>query len=252
MGFVPSGVMSVVRMIVTGGQGPGSYYYPIMIQFVFVFPIIYFTIRDYNSAGFVFFGVLNCIYEIIQTCYELNEEAYRLLLFRYIMLISFGVYLYRNRNKKMRLFIQILAIVIGTCYIVANQYYHWQLAFVPYWGGTCFVAGMFLLPCAYILLRIKMSSRVFETIGKASFNIYLTQMVFFYFYYSIDTSMLGICIYNDFIRFIVCVAINMLIGILFYIVEKPITHYVTRLLESGIKQIKVDSIKMVIDEILLK
>lgn len=251
-GFVPGGIMSLIRVIAAGGQGPGSYYYPIMIQFIFVFPVIYFCIKEYNSLGFIFCLILNCVYEVIKTCYELNEDTYRLLLFRYIMLISYGAFLYRNRDKQMRLIIYVPFCIIGICYIVANQYFRWELAFVPYWGGTCFVAGMFLLPLAYMLLSIKMSSHVLETVGKASFNIYLTQMVFFYFYYSIDISALGIYIKNDFIRFLICLAINILVGTLFYIIERPVTSNLIRLIERGINRIKPDSIKRTIDEILLK
>ena len=34
-----------INGLFTGGWGPGSYYYPIMLQFVFIFPIIYFIIQ---------------------------------------------------------------------------------------------------------------------------------------------------------------------------------------------------------------
>ena len=32
----------------TGGFGYGSYYYPIMIQFIFVFPIVYFIVKGWS------------------------------------------------------------------------------------------------------------------------------------------------------------------------------------------------------------
>lgn len=35
----------------SGGFGPGSYYYPIMMQFVFIFPLIYFAIKRYDRGG---------------------------------------------------------------------------------------------------------------------------------------------------------------------------------------------------------
>ena len=38
-------LVSAVITFIDGGRGPGSYYYPIMIQLIFIFPLIYFSIR---------------------------------------------------------------------------------------------------------------------------------------------------------------------------------------------------------------
>lgn len=42
--FQPS-VAGLIKFYINGGAGPGSYYFPVMLQFVFLFPGIYFAVR---------------------------------------------------------------------------------------------------------------------------------------------------------------------------------------------------------------
>lgn len=42
--------------ILTGGIGPGSYYYPLTIQFIFVFPAIYRVVKNNQTFGLVVMG----------------------------------------------------------------------------------------------------------------------------------------------------------------------------------------------------
>ena len=37
-------IQSVFKAFIAGGQGPGSYYTPVLVQFVFIFPLIYFIV----------------------------------------------------------------------------------------------------------------------------------------------------------------------------------------------------------------
>lgn len=76
-------IKSVVSTFLAGGSGPGSYYYPIMFQFVFVFPIIFFIIRKHDYRGVIICLIVNGVYELLKWAYGMNEECYRLLLFRY-------------------------------------------------------------------------------------------------------------------------------------------------------------------------
>lgn len=76
-----------------GGLGAGSYYYPIMIQFIFLFPIIYFIVRRYLFKGLLICLGMNAVYELLHWAYGMPEECYRLVAFRYIFVIAFGVFL---------------------------------------------------------------------------------------------------------------------------------------------------------------
>ena len=41
--------ISILYIFLRGADGPGSYYYPILIQFIFLFPIIFFIIKNWIS-----------------------------------------------------------------------------------------------------------------------------------------------------------------------------------------------------------
>lgn len=49
--FVPESKSLILKWILSGGTGPGSYYYPCMIQLIFYFPLIYFGIKKYKMGG---------------------------------------------------------------------------------------------------------------------------------------------------------------------------------------------------------
>ena len=84
----------------SGGYGPGSYYVPVMVQFVFLFPLIEKIVYRYRFAGVVFFGGCNLLYEILQRLYGMGESCYRLLIFRYLLLIAYGCWLAVDRQIK--------------------------------------------------------------------------------------------------------------------------------------------------------
>lgn len=44
-------LVSLFLIFLNGGWGAGSYYYPVMIQFTFVIPVVYFLIRKYDWGG---------------------------------------------------------------------------------------------------------------------------------------------------------------------------------------------------------
>ncbi len=49
----PLGLKELVRAFLSGGYGPGGYYYPIMLQFVFFYPLIHFIIRKHEFRGWI-------------------------------------------------------------------------------------------------------------------------------------------------------------------------------------------------------
>ena len=112
---------SWINIFLQGGIGPGSYYYPVMLQMIFVFPIIYLIIKKYTKSGLLlcFFG--NFAYEILKTSYEMNEEYYRMLIFRYIFLIAYGCFLALEKGKVKKQGMMLLGIT-GTFYIYLSCY----------------------------------------------------------------------------------------------------------------------------------
>ena len=247
-GWLPQGILSVFKITVTGGLGPGNYYYPIMVQFIFTFPIIYFIVKRYNTFGFILCILINVLYEIVQTGYGLNEETYRLLLFRYVMLIAFGVYFYLNKGRKFNPAFTIAFLFIGISYIVANKYLGWQPKSIPYWQGTSYLAAMFIIPIVNILLKKDFKFKPIELLGRASFEIFLTQMV----YYTFGASLINKIIESDLIRFTISIVANLIFGTIFYLVEDPITRKVAKAVGAKVNELNVDGIESKLDAVAFK
>ena len=91
--------LSSLHLLFVGGKGPGSYYIPLMIQLIFVFPLIFWIMRQGALKGLIIVGITNLVYEIMVHSYGMGHGCYRLLIFRYLLMIAFGCYLYINRDK---------------------------------------------------------------------------------------------------------------------------------------------------------
>lgn len=68
-------LLVTAKWFLIGGKGPGSYYYPILIQLIFLLPIIYFIVRKFGFKGVVLCGLINGAYEVLQYAYGMNEEC---------------------------------------------------------------------------------------------------------------------------------------------------------------------------------
>lgn len=220
--------VSIYGIIVTaidGGSGPGSYYYPIMIQFIFTFPLVYFIVKKLDFAGVILCFLINGGYEVIQRSYGVSEGNYRLLLFRYIFLMSFGCYLYIGKTKPKK-WVAIISMIIGAGWLVAYQYLKYQPRVIIYWSGTCLLAALWITPIAWLLLRSTRLSKIkckpLELCGKASYNIFLTQMVF----YISGIHAIYAYVESRAIQLVLCLVINVTVGIVFYLIENKITGHI--------------------------
>lgn len=83
----------------TGGNGPGGYYIPLMFQLTFLFPLIYFLIHERDSKGLKALFWINAVLELMKTVYGMNLECYRLLIIRYIFALGCGCYLAIGKKK---------------------------------------------------------------------------------------------------------------------------------------------------------
>ena len=153
----------------------------------------------------------------------MNESCYRLLIFRYTMLIAFGCYLAIKRNiynNHFRLYISFS--LAGIVYIILFKYLGYAPVITNYWTGTSFFASLYILPVSDALLnRYPLKCTPLEVIGKASYNIFLVQMVYYvragYLYQIISSRILQI---------IMNIAICLFAGIIFYKIETPVSRFI--------------------------
>lgn len=195
-----------------GGKGPGSYYYPVMIQFIFYFPVIYFIVKKYAEKGFVSCLAINFVYELLQRAYGMNEECYRMLVFRYTFVIAFGCYL---ASSEKNINIKLLGIFegVGLVYIIVFKYIGITPPITRYWTGTSYLASMFIVPITYFLIKkTKLSFKPLDILGKASFDVFLMQMVFYSFFAGIVYGVVE----HSLIRIVGSLVICCIGGIVFY------------------------------------
>ena len=166
----------------TGGWGAGSYYYPILLQFMFFFPIIFFLILRYDLIGLGICLLMNIAYEIVHWLIQMPPSVYRLLLFRYTLLIAFGCYILIGK-RKFKWAERIISLILGAFFIWLFNYTSYQPVILCNWTTTSFPTAFFVLPIALWLIQLFLPKNAFSSLiallGRASYNIFLTQMVYF-------------------------------------------------------------------------
>lgn len=234
------GIISAIKYFVigflNGGSGQGVYYYPIMIQFIFVFPVIYFVMKSKKGTkGIIICFVINLIYEVLKTAYGMNAECYRLLIFRYIFAIAAGAYMRIYGFPKIKT--SIISLAIGLIYIWVIKYTPYESVFLTYWQGTSLLSIFYIAPIIGCLIKHFSASdmqkmKLLRFMGKASYNIFLTQMV----YYLFDTIIAKYIAY-DLVHVLFNVVVCVAVGLLFYKIEQPITKklilFTSRKLNGG-------------------
>lgn len=208
-----------IALFLQGGNGPGSYYYPAMIQIMFLFPIIYVLVKKYNWKGVLIVAFATFFFEVLKFPYMENEGQYRLLLFRYFMLIAFGSYFAMNKmNRK-----HWILLFVGFCFIILFRYTNYSPKIFKWWTGTSMFPVVFIIPIFGFLVEKNIKFAPLEIVGKASYNIFLTQMVYFCYLYGKIKEILSNVYLNALASIVICV----IIGIVFYEIENRITKKIT-------------------------
>ncbi len=230
------------HLFLEGGLGPGSYYTPVLIQIVFVYFPLLLILNEYlkniivNSKkrdilSLVITIILEIIYEIIinyvgKDYNEFIQEFYRMSAFRYLPFLQLGIILYYNKKEILNKIKRILPFsIVGGYYVYLTLYkdatiypfYYWKPVVLP----TLFYALFFIL----IVMKYFNGSeknfleKVIVTIGRASYHIFLFQMV----YFGILKLRLLVTWYSYIIHILIC----LIIGTIFYYVESKVIRVVS-------------------------
>lgn len=221
------GTKDIILQFTKGGYGPGCYYFPFMIQFVLLFPLIYLIIKNWDFKGLVFCGVANIIYEIIKLSFDLSYTAYRLLLFRYIFAIALGCF-FAVGKFKIKKWMGILSFIVGVSYLYVMCYTDYEPIVFKWWYKTSIFAVLFIAPIIYLLItKCTIGFKPLALLGKASYNIFFAQMVIFYI--SENISLAGDGTYGVPVGIkpmLMTYALCIVVGLIFYAIETPITKFV--------------------------
>ena len=171
--------MGVLLEAVPRRMGSGSYYYPVLVQLVFLFPCIYYTVEKYGTKGLLLCGAANILFEIVKLAWGISEDTYRMLVLRYIFVLAMGCWLYIKREQRVPKIVLILCALIGGAYIAAIDYFGYVPLVFNYWSITCMISAMFAVPAVYVCLKGSLRCRPLEKIGAMSYSVFLTQMAYF-------------------------------------------------------------------------
>lgn len=170
----------LLKNFIVGGIGKyGTYYYPVLIQLVFIVPLLYYLVKKWHY-GIVVCFLLNLAYEIGKHAIDLSRADYRLLAFRYMFAIAVGCYLcvYPQKRTKWK---WIVMFFIGAFYIWLISYTDYKPVLFNRWYTTSMMTVFYIAPI-YILgqnLLKNMRCRWIEELGKASYHIFLVQIIYY-------------------------------------------------------------------------
>lgn len=222
-------ILGAVKIFVCGGYGPGSYYFPIMLQTVVIIPIVWKVIKKYRTVGIIgCFGV-NVFFEIGKTIVNMSPAVYRLCVLRYLFILAYGVYLYYRKDSEWRLGYWIVG-GIGAAYIALFQYTAAEPLITNQWTTTSVFGVFFIIPIMKCLMKPnRLKNRLLEELGKASYNILLVQIIWYwagvqYLYEVIPTTAF---------RLIVNIIVCCFMGVIFYKIESPITRRIVGKLRAN-------------------
>lgn len=138
-------------------------------------------------------------------------------MFRYTSLIALGIYLALYPNKSIKTGIRFVLFLIGIVFTIATSYVGYSPKIIIYWTSTCFISTFLIWDFCFRYFKMKNPIRFksLEIVGKASYHIFLVQMVFYAYgvglVYSVVPGVTAQLLVNMFI----CV----IFGLVFYRVE---------------------------------
>lgn len=182
----------LATFVISGGYGPGSYYFWIYIQtaiiLVWIWPYVKKLSRSQLTWSFLIFSI-GC--EILFSIIDLPDFVYRLLAIRYLFLIPLAlVWIDKGvelNAKNVLLSIASIAAVFLLKYSKHNlEPMFYQTAWVTHrWICYYYLPTMFTYILWYIFNQLMKSDRIaiaVKVIAKCSYEIYLFQMMVFVFF----------------------------------------------------------------------
>lgn len=177
-----------LRIFLLGAYGPGSYYVPVMLQLLVIFPIIYFLVEKNAKLGIALAGAANLLFEVGVKVFEMDKYYYRLSIGRYLLLIAFGCYLYLHPEHRVKRYQMWTMFLVGLAYIIAVFGFDKDLILFGYWKTTAMPVAFYIFPIVVLLFRKFYHRRIpgalgrmLTWIGQASYHIFLVQMVYYHF-----------------------------------------------------------------------
>lgn len=190
--------------------GPGCYYIAILLQILVLFPTLYYLQKRFGIIISLLFIILQFVFEYYANLTWMAESIYQLIAFRYTIFLIAGMNLDYFMSK-IKPYILFIVFIIGAFYIHKVNYTSFSPVIFRLWIHSSMPTIFYCLPLVVMGIKLdayikeSLISKAITTIGKASYHIFLTQMIYF-----------NIGISYNLIR---DVPLCIIIGVLFYYVE---------------------------------
>ncbi len=169
----------------SGGQGPGNYFIPVILQQILIVPVLYYLALKSPDKMLVAAFFLDLALEYLALIAGIPAGLFNILYIHFLFLGALGVWLVFRKDQVPRwLFIGGIA---SFAYIFAVGYLKFQFWFL-YPPDSFFTAFAYFWTVLIVILGLKFipsgsSHRLYtflEQLGKASWHIFLVQMTLFF------------------------------------------------------------------------
>lgn len=213
---------SITKSFLTGGFGPGSYFIPLIIQFVLIVPILFYIAKKAPTMFLITGFIVSLLLEYLYSISFLNDSHYRILFIRYLFAVVLGIWYIVNPSSKLKIIVIVIGTLVSFIYITLVSYYGASLINEPLWRAEHAPAYFWALLIVVLVMKIKLPKTILTdttvSIGKASMHIFLVQMVYFRLFQLKLINLRAEEFLYTAINIVICCAL----GILFYKIEsKP-------------------------------
>ena len=235
-------VESIFKMFQMGGRGPGAYYVMIMYQLLIVFPFVRMLFRKNQAATVIGMVLLHIAFEVLCKIWQINDELYNSLIFRFFIHMALGMLLYEYWDKLRHTALPAVCIIIGAIYLINVYYLGYQQVMIYASSTQGLIASLFSFGVLCYVMRAESllekyadgkrrhhALRLVCYIGKASYHIMLTQMVFFYFLRMFEIEARLGALWQV---FLLDLGVSLSVGCLFYTLDQ----WMRRKLQSNIRK----------------
>ena len=205
-----------------GGYGPGSYFIPVYLQHLVVFPIVSALDRKTSHANIalrvVFWLALSLAIDYACLLFSMPDWLYRVFYGRYLFAVVLGIWLVR---ESLPMVVFGLGLLVGVLYITAVTGLGWIPSFAyPSWiqqhAPAFFYTAAVFLVLWHAPILVQRISQPMLLLGRASYHIFLVQMLYFWRLHGPLTGLMGSRLLSLLAALVICCSL----GTLFYLCEK--------------------------------
>jgi len=212
--------------------GPGNYFVSIMLQHIIIIPMIYHLFLKFPKSIIIILFSLDIFFQLIApyiTILETYPYLYSACILRYFSAIALGLYISKSSIKLIDIEYKSvnwlsIGFIISALYLFMARFETQPFPlFLDSWGSQniiSFFYPLFLVIFMYKFFPKKAESyflKLLAMIGKASYHIFLVQIIFFGFGFSLVkfVSYDNLLISAPIVVFL-NVALNLFLGFCFY------------------------------------